>query len=223
MKVKKKTRVICGIIFVAVLIAALFVKHKLFDGKLSCTGFITDHIGEWEYDSDCFIVEESKTGGPWIVYESLEEINERFHKDLTYGDRVWISYTTDGYEIAPQQMDVVHIIELRNSRKPAFKTDNISKIWFKFGPWEEVEVSSEDMEEITDWLETFKIGNKVKRREEQLAGTNSVSIKIEYSDGTIVENGLSTINLGKREHHLTHADVPDCYIKMYNSVGSGNE
>ena len=104
MKVKKKTRVICGIIFVAVLIAALFVKHKLFDGKLSCTGFITDHIGEWEYDSDCFIVEESKIGGPWIVYESLEEINERFHKNLTYGDRVWISYTTDGYEIAPQQM-----------------------------------------------------------------------------------------------------------------------
>lgn len=120
-------------------------------------------------------------------------------------------------------MDVVHIIELRNNRKPAFEIDNISKIWFKFGPWEEVEVSSEDMEEITDWLETFKIGNKVKRREEQLAGTNSVSIKIEYSDGTIVENGLSTINLGKREHHLTHADVPDCYIKMYNSVGSGNE
>ncbi len=223
MKVKKKARVICGIIFVVILVTALFINNKLFDGKLTCTGIITDHIGEWEYDSDCFIVEESKTGASWIVYESLEEINERFHKDLAYGDRVWISYTTDGYEIAPQQMDVVHIIELRNNRKPAFETDNISKIWFKFGPWEEVEVSSEDMEEITDWLETFKIGNKVKRREEQLAGTNSVSIKIEYSDGTIVENGLSTIILGKREHHLTHADVPDCYIKMYNSVGSGNE
>jgi hypothetical protein len=219
MKVKKKTRVICGIIFVAVLIAALFVKHKLFDGKLSCTGFITDHIGEWKYDSDCFIVEESKTGGPWIVYESLEEINERFHKDLTYGDRVWISYTTDGYEIAPQQMDVVHIIELRNNRKPAFKTDNISKIWSKFGPWEEVEVPSEDIEEITEWLETFKIGNRVRRRETQPAGTNSVSVKIEYSDGTIVENGLSTMKIGKKEFHLIYANVPKAYWRLYDSIG----
>ena len=219
MKVKKKTRVICGIIFVAVLIAALFVKHKLFDGKLSCTGFITDHIGEWEYDSDCFIVEESKTGGPWIVYESLEEINERFHKDLTYGDRVWISYTTDGYEIAPQQMDVVHIIELRNNRKPAFETDNISKIWFKFGPWEEVEVSSEDMEEITEWLGTFKIGDRIKRREKQSPGTNSVSVRIEYLDGTIVENGLSTIKLDKKEYHLIYSDASDAYWRLYRSIG----
>ena len=113
MKVKKKTRVICGIIFVAVLIAALFVKHKLFDEKLSCTGFITDHIGEWEYDSDCFIVEESKYGISMIVYESLEEINNRLHKKLDYGDRVWVSYTTNGYEISPGLMEVVYILELR--------------------------------------------------------------------------------------------------------------
>ena len=211
-----KRKAICGIIFAVILVVALFINNKLFDGKLTCTGIITDHIGEWEYDSDCFIVEESKTGGPWIVYESLEEINERFHKDLTYGDRVWISYTTDGYEIAPQQMDVVHIIELRNSRKPAFKTDNISKIWFKFGLWEEVEVSSEDMEEITDWLETFKIGNRVRRRETQPAGTNSVSVKIEYSDGTIVQNGLSTMKIGKKEYHLIYAKAPACYMKLRN-------
>ena len=81
MKVKKKTRVICGIIFVAVLVTALFINNKLFDGKLTCTGIITDHIGEWEYDSDCFIVEESKYGISMIVYESLEEINNKFHKN----------------------------------------------------------------------------------------------------------------------------------------------
>lgn len=211
-----KRKVICGIIFAVILVVALFINNKLFDGKLTCTGIITDHIGEWEYDSDCFIVEESKTGASWIVYESLEEINERFHKDLTYGDRVWISYTTDGYEIAPQQMDVVHIIELRNNRKPAFKTDDISKIWFKFGPWEEVEVPSEDIEEITDWLETFKIGNRVKRRETQTAGTNSVSVKIEYSDGTIVENGISTMKIGKKEYHLVYEKAPACYLKLRN-------
>ena len=108
-----KRKVLCGIIFVVILVTALFINNKLFDGKLTCTGIITDHIGEWEYDSDCFIVEESKTGGPWIVYESLEEINNRLHKKVDYGDRVWVSYTTDGYEIAPSLMEVVYIIELR--------------------------------------------------------------------------------------------------------------
>lgn len=211
-----KRKVLCGIIFVVILVAALFINSKLFDGKLTCTGIITDHIDEWEYDSDCFIVEESKIGELWIVYESLEEINNRFHKKLDYGDRVWVSYTTNGYEISPKQMEVVHIIELRNNRKPAFKTDNISKIWFKFGPWEEVEVPSEDIEEITDWLETFKIGNRVKRRETQTAGTNSVSVKIEYSDGTIVENGLSTMKIDKKEYHLIYEKAPACYMKLRN-------
>ena len=213
-----KKKVICGIVFAVILVAALFVKNKLFDGKMTCTGVITNCMGEWEYDSDCFIVIDSKYGGPWIVYESLEEINERFHKDLAYGDRVWISYTTDGYEIAPQQMEVVYILELKDNSTPAFETENISKIAFKFGPLEEVEVSSEDLEEMTEWLETFKIGDRVKRREKLSPGTNSVSIRIEYLDGTIVENGLSTIKLDKKEYHLIYADAPKAYWRLYHSI-----
>lgn len=95
---------------------------------------------------------------------------------------------------------------------PAFETENISKIAFKFGPLEEVEVPSEDLEEITEWLETFKIGDRVKRRENLPPGTNSVSVRIEYLDGTIVENGLSTIKVGDKEYYLEYADAPDCYF-----------
>ena len=215
---KMKKKVICGIIFTVILVAALFITNRLFAGKVTCTGVITNRVGEWEYGPDCFIVIDSKYGGLWIVYESLEEINERFHKDLAYGDRVWISYTTDGYEIAPQQMEVVYILELKDNSKPAFETENISKIAFKFGPLEEVEVPSEDMEEITEWLETFKIGDRVKRREKLPPGTNSVSVRIEYLDGTIVENGLSTIKLDKKEYHLTYADAPEVYWRLYHSV-----
>ena len=43
-----KRKVLCGIIFVVILVAALFINNKLFDGKLTCTGIITDHIDEWE-------------------------------------------------------------------------------------------------------------------------------------------------------------------------------
>ena len=213
-----KKKVICGIVFAVILVAALFVKNKLFDGKMTCTGVITNRMGEWEYDSDCFIVIDSKYGGPWIVYESLEEINKRFHKDLTYGDRAWISYTTDGYEIAPQQMEVVYILELKDNSTPAFETENISKIAFKFGPLEEVEVPSEDLEEITEWLETFKIGDRVKCREKLPPGTNSVSVRIEYLDGAIIENGLSTIKIDKKEYHLIYSDAPEVYWRLYHSV-----
>ena len=101
---------------------------------------------------------------------------------------------------------------------PVFVTENISKIAFKFGPLEEVEVPSEDLEEITEWLETFKIGDRVKRREKLSPGTNSVSIRIEYLDGTIVENGLSTIKIDKKEYHLIYSDAPEVYWRLYHSV-----
>lgn len=218
MRNKIKKKVIYGIFFAVILVAVLFIKNRLFAGKFTCTGVITNRVGEWEYGPDCFIVIDSKYGGPWIVYESLEEINERFHKDLAYGDRVWIRYTTDGYEIAPQQMEVVYILELKDNSAPAFEINNISKIAFKFGPLEEVEVPSEDLEEITEWLETFKIGDRVKRREELPPGTNSVSVRIEYSDDTIVENGLSTIKLDKKEYHLIYADAPKAYWRLYHSI-----
>lgn len=108
-----KRKVVCGILFAVILVAVLFIKNKIIDGKFTCTGVITNRVGEWEYGLECFIVEESKYGIPMIVYESLEEINNKFHKNLEYGDRVWVSYTTDGYEIAPSLMEVVYIIELR--------------------------------------------------------------------------------------------------------------
>ena len=101
---------------------------------------------------------------------------------------------------------------------PVFETENISKIAFKFGPLEEVEVPSEDMEEITESLEAFKIGDRVKRREKSPPGTNSVSVRIEYLDGTIVENGLSTIKIDKKEYHLIYSDAPEVYWRLYHSV-----
>lgn len=102
---------------------------------------------------------------------------------------------------------------------PVFVTENISKIVFGFGPAEKREVTDEDMEEIMEWLETFRVGDRVKRRDEQPAGTNSVYVRIEYLDGTIVENGLSTIKLAKKEYYLIYADAPEAYLRLSDSIG----
>ena len=99
-----------------------------------------------------------------------------------------------------------------------FQTADISKIIFKIGPAEEFEVSDEDMDDIIKWLSTFKAGEKVKSKEIE-PGSNSISIRIEYLDGSFVENGLSTIMIDNKEYYLESADAPDAYLRLYNHVG----
>ena len=60
-----------------------------------------------------------------------------------------------------------------------FVTDNISKISFKGGPNDWVEVPTEELPEYVEWLESFRIGEKADRT--LAPGSNSVKIKIEYN------------------------------------------
>lgn len=92
-----------------------------------------------------------------------------------------------------------------------FETDNISKISFKEGPNDWVEVPTEELPEYVEWLESFRIGEKADRT--LAPGSNSVKIKIEYSDGTLIENGLSTFKIGNNNYYLTYNNVPDTYLK----------
>ena len=96
------------------------------------------------------------------------------------------------------------------SKKP-FETQNIIKISFKGGPNDWVEVPTEELPEYVEWLDTFNIGEKADRT--LAPGTNSVRIRIEYSDGTSVENGLSTIKVGNKNYYLTHDEAPDTYLE----------
>ena len=92
-----------------------------------------------------------------------------------------------------------------------FETNNISKISFKGGPNDWVEVPPEELSEYVEWLDTFRIGEKA---DHTLApGSNSVLVRIEYSDGTSVENGLSTIKIGNKNYYLTHDEAPDTYLE----------
>lgn len=98
--------------------------------------------------------------------------------------------------------------------KAVFDTEDIKCITFRsiINGGGEVEVPAEDMEEIAAWLSSFTVG---KRAGKTLApGTNSVSVRIEYADGRIVESGLSTTKVGRVTYYMTCADAPQSYLQL---------
>lgn len=103
-----------------------------------------------------------------------------------------------------------------NKDAPVFKTENIRSITFiSFpGPAENV-VSDEYLPEITSWLGSFTIGEKVKG-DILPPGSNSISVKIEYEDGTVVENGLTTVTVDGKTYFMESDDAPECYFDVFS-------
>ncbi|MBR0026668.1 MAG: hypothetical protein IJP37_05870 [Clostridia bacterium] len=104
--------------------------------------------------------------------------------------------------------------------EPVFATENISRILFFGQPDEErkIPVKEPYLAEITEWLSTFRIGDKVKG-DALPPGSNSYSVRIEYSDGTFVENGLSTVTRDGVTYEIEKGETPDCWFDLFE----GNE
>ena len=100
--------------------------------------------------------------------------------------------------------------ERPDKTEPVFETENISRIYFKAGPGDMVEVPGEDLADVVEWLGTFRIGEKTK--EPLDPGADSVTVKIEYSDGTVVENGLSTMTVDGTRYNMTYENAPENFL-----------
>jgi len=99
--------------------------------------------------------------------------------------------------------------------KPVFETENITRITFYTLPsgGKGFDVPSEYVEEITTWLGSFTIDEKAD--DKVLApGSNSVSVEIEYADGTVMSNGLSTTKVDGDTYYMKHEDAPQCYFDI---------
>ncbi len=91
---------------------------------------------------------------------------------------------------------------------PVFETENINSVILFSIPHNEqgVNVPNEYMEEIIKWIGTFRLDRKAEGMLDP--GTNTISIRIEYSDGTSVESGVNTIDLNGVTYHMTHERAP---------------
>ena len=99
--------------------------------------------------------------------------------------------------------------------KTVFETDNITSVTFYGSAPNSIEtnVPDEYLSEITAWLGTFVAG---KMADAVLPpGADSMFVRIEYSDGTIVENSMTTIVLDGKTYLINYDKEPACYFELF--------
>ena len=99
--------------------------------------------------------------------------------------------------------------------KSVFETENITSITF-YGSAPnstETEVPSEYLTEITEWLGTFVAAEKAD--DVLPPGADSLFVRIEYSDGTIIENSLSTTIIDGTTYLINYDKEPECYFELF--------
>ena len=99
--------------------------------------------------------------------------------------------------------------------KTVFETENISRVvFYSSAPNStETEVPSEYLAEITEWLGTFVVG---KKADDVLPpGADSLFVRIEYTNGTVVENSMTTIDLDGITYLINYEKEPQCYFELF--------
>ena len=66
------------------------------------------------------------------------------------------------------------------------------------------------MDEIINWLDSFTIDREATD-EDVLEGTNTRYVKIDYSDGTIIKEGLDIISIDGTRYLLEKEPYPSCF------------
>ena len=100
---------------------------------------------------------------------------------------------------------------------PVFKTEDIACISFTTLPKtdEDFLVPEEYKKEIISWLGTFRIGEEADP-EALEPGSDSISVRIEYTDGTVIENGLTTVMVDGVVYYMSFAPSPECYFDIFS-------
>ena len=122
-----------------------------------------------------------------------------------------------GYTVERITADGEKIIESSDSTgqtKSVFNTENIKRITFYgyYGGGKGSDVPSWYVEEITQWLGSFTIGEEAA--EPIPPGTNTYHIEIEYADGTVVEEGLDVITVDGTAYCVNKDATPDCFWEI---------
>lgn len=102
---------------------------------------------------------------------------------------------------------------------PVFDTENVVRITFYayYGGGKGSEVPAENMAEIKEWLDSFAF-DRVATDDDVLAGTNTRCVEIEYTNGTVVKEGLDVILIGDTRYLLKKDQYPDCFLDIISKT-----
>lgn len=100
-----------------------------------------------------------------------------------------------------------------------FVTEDITSITFYayYGYGKGSTVPKEHMDEIINWLDSFTIDREATD-EDVLPGTNTYCVKIEYSDGTIIKEGLDIVIIDGTRYLLEQEPYPSCFENIISKT-----
>ena len=100
-----------------------------------------------------------------------------------------------------------------------FITENITSITFYayYGEGKGSKVPKEYMNEIINWLDSFTIERKATD-EDVADGTNNYYVEIEYSDKTIIKEGLDMVFIDGTRYLLEKESYPNCFMDIISKT-----
>ena len=100
-----------------------------------------------------------------------------------------------------------------------FVTEDITSITFYayYGESKGSKVPKEYMTEIVNWLDSFTIDREATN-EDVLDGTNTYYVEVEYSDGTVIKEGLDIIRIDGTRYLLEKETYPDCFWEIISKA-----
>lgn len=110
------------------------------------------------------------------------------------------------------------VVVLFVKTRPVFDTDNVTRITFYayYGSGIGSEVPEENFADILNWLDSFTVGRKAPAL--LPPGTNTVYVELEYSDGTIIRQGLDTVEIGWLLFYTNSRKAPECYHEILSNT-----
>lgn len=102
--------------------------------------------------------------------------------------------------------------------RPVFDTDHVTKITFYAysGSGIGSDVPPENMAEILQWLDSFRVGRKAPALPPP--GTDTICVEIAYSDGTVIRQGLDTVEIGWFLYYTNIPEPPACFQEILSKT-----
>ncbi|MBE6718656.1 MAG: hypothetical protein E7574_05330 [Ruminococcaceae bacterium] len=110
--------------------------------------------------------------------------------------------------------------DTNNQATAIFNTKNIKRITFYayYGNGKGSDVPVEHLDEIITWLDSFEVDTNRKFPDLIPPGTNTILVEIEYSDGSIVKQGMDTTVINGITYYISGAPSPECYNEIISKT-----
>ncbi len=104
--------------------------------------------------------------------------------------------------------------------KSVFRTENVTRITFcaYYGDGKGCDVPAEHFDEIISWLDSFKVDTDREFPELPPPGTNTIYVEIEYSDRSIIKQGMDTTTVDGITYYIKGDTSPECYDEIISKT-----